>query len=104
MRSLRRRHRPDGKDAAKNLMPQLDVDWKLGDDGKRISRTFIFSNYYKTMAFANAVAYVAHQEDHHPEMQISYRNCHIDYTTHAIGGLSQNDFICAAKLDRLLIG
>ncbi|MCB1756736.1 MAG: 4a-hydroxytetrahydrobiopterin dehydratase [Gammaproteobacteria bacterium] len=95
---------PIEKEAASNLMPQLDEAWHLSDDGKHISRTFSFKNYYQTMAFANAVAYVAHQEDHHPDMQISYRDCHVDYTTHAIGGLSQNDFICAAKLDRLLIG
>ena len=53
------------------------------------------------MAFVNAVAWLSHREDHHPELQVGYNRCRVEYWTHAIGGLSENDFICAAKLDAL---
>lgn len=66
-----------------------------------IRKTYSSKNYYETMAFVNAVAYVSHQEDHHPDMLVSYKACAVVYTTHAIGGLSENDFICAAKIDAL---
>lgn len=67
-----------------------------------LTRVFQFKNYYRTMAFANAVAWIAHQEDHHPELVVGYKTCEVRYRTHAIGGISENDFICAAKVDRLL--
>ena len=54
------------------------------------------------MAFVNALAWVAHAEDHHPDIEVGYNSCHVRYSTHAIGGLSENDFICAAKIDALL--
>ena len=54
------------------------------------------------MAFVNAAAYVSHQEDHHPDLLVGYKTCVVTYTTHAIGGLLENDFICAAKLDALV--
>lgn len=76
--------------------------WKLSSDGKSITRHFDFKNFYQTMAFINAVAWVAHAEKHHPLMSIGYNYCEISYTTHAIQGLSENDFICAAKIDKLL--
>ncbi|HTA77442.1 MAG TPA: 4a-hydroxytetrahydrobiopterin dehydratase [bacterium] len=66
-----------------------------------IVKTFTFKNYYETMAFVNAAAFIAHQEDHHPDMEVSYKTCKVRYTTHAIGGLSENDFICAAKVNAL---
>ena len=66
-----------------------------------ITKTYEFKNYYQTMAFVNAAAWISHREDHHPDMAVSYNKCKIDYSTHAIGGLSENDFICAAKLDAL---
>ncbi len=69
-----------------------------------IAKRFEFKNYYQTMAFVNAVAWIAHSEDHHPDMEVSYRVCRVRYSTHAIGGLSENDFICAAKLERLFPG
>jgi 4a-hydroxytetrahydrobiopterin dehydratase len=74
--------------------------WELIDG--RISRRFEFRNYYQTMAFVNAVAWIAHRENHHPDMEISYKICTVQYSTHAVGGLSENDFICAAKVDALL--
>ena len=66
-----------------------------------ITRTYEFKNYYQTMAFVNAAAWISHREDHHPDMTVGYSKCKVDYSTHAIGGLSENDFICAAKLDAL---
>jgi len=75
--------------------------WALNDDGTEISRTFEFKNYYKTMAFVNALAWIAHQEDHHPDLEVSYNKCRVRYTTHAVKGLTENDLICAAKIDAL---
>jgi 4a-hydroxytetrahydrobiopterin dehydratase len=72
-------------------------------DGSEISKTFTFKNYYQTMAFVNASAYISHAEDHHPDLLVGYKTCKVTYTTHAIGGLSDNDFICAAKHDALIV-
>ena len=69
--------------------------------GKEITKVYQFKNYYETMAFVNATAWISHHEDHHPELEVSYKQCRVRYSTHAIGGLSENDFICAAKLDAL---
>ena len=73
--------------------------WAL--DGAMISRTYRFKNYYETMAFVNAAAWVSHREDHHPDMLVGYNQCKVSYVTHEVNGLSENDFICAAKLDAL---
>jgi 4a-hydroxytetrahydrobiopterin dehydratase len=70
-------------------------------DGKMIAKTYEFKNYFETMAFVNAAAWVSHREDHHPDMLVGYNKCRVSYVTHAIDGLSENDFICAAKLDAL---
>ena len=70
-------------------------------DGKMITKTYQFRNYFETMAFVNAAAWVSHREDHHPDMLIGYNKCRVSYITHAIDGLSENDFICAAKQDAL---
>ena len=69
-------------------------------DGKLV-KLYPFKNYYETMAFVNALAWVSHREDHHPDLQVGYNKCRVEYSTHAIGGLSENDFICAAKADAL---
>ena len=66
-----------------------------------IAKNYPFKNYYQTMAFVNATAWISHREDHHPEITVGYNQCRVTYITHAIGGLSENDFICAAKLDAL---
>lgn len=66
-----------------------------------ISKVYEFDDFYETMAFVNAVAYIAHVEDHHPDLAVTYKRCGITYSTHAIGGLSENDFICAAKVEAL---
>ncbi|UJP04628.1 MAG: 4a-hydroxytetrahydrobiopterin dehydratase [Nitrosomonas sp.] len=81
------------------LLQQLD-GWQLQDD-KRVAKTYHFKNHYQTMAFVNAVAWLSHREDHHPDMLVGYNQCAVIYMTHAIGGLSENDFICAAKIDKL---
>lgn len=92
---------PLTQEAAGNLLSNL-TDWGLNDRGTEISRTFRFKNFYQTMAFVNALAWIAHQEDHHPDLEVGYSRCKVRYSTHAIGGLSENDFICAAKIDALL--
>ena len=78
------------------MIQQLE-GWDLFD--RLIGKVYTFTNYYQTMAFVNAVAWVSHREDHHPDMIVSYNKCRVEYTTHSIGGLSENDFICAAKVD-----
>ena len=78
------------------------VNWELNKEGTEIRRTFSFKNYYHTMAFVNALAYIANIENHHPDLEVSYNRCIVRYSTHAIGGLSENDFICAAKADALI--
>ena len=70
--------------------------------GGEIARTFSFKNYHETMAFVNATAWVSHREDHHPDLEVGYNKCRVRYSTHSVGGLSENDFICAAKVDALL--
>jgi 4a-hydroxytetrahydrobiopterin dehydratase len=76
--------------------------WNLQSDGKALKRNVTFKNYYHTVAFVNAVAFIAHDENHHPDLTVSYNKCEIFYTTHAISGLSVNDFICAAKVNKLI--
>jgi 4a-hydroxytetrahydrobiopterin dehydratase len=76
--------------------------WTVREDGKELERTFPFPTYWQTMAFVNAVAWIAHQEDHHPDMSVHYGKVIVRWSTHAIGGLSENDFIGAAKVDALL--
>jgi 4a-hydroxytetrahydrobiopterin dehydratase len=73
--------------------------WAL--QGNEIVKTYEFKNYWETMAFVNASAWISHREDHHPDLLVTYKQCRATYSTHAIGGLSHNDFICAAKLDAL---
>ena len=74
--------------------------WTYAD--KSIKKTFEFKNYYETLSFINAAAWIAHREDHHPDIQFGYKQCTVRYSTHAAGGVTENDFICAAKIDRLL--
>lgn len=75
--------------------------WQLLEINQAIEREFKFKNYYETLAFVNAVAWIAHQQDHHPDMTVSYNRCRVRYHTHAVDGLSLNDFICAAMIDAL---
>ncbi len=92
---------PLAQDRVEKLLPQIP-GWQVSDDGKRIFRRFEFKGFYKTMAFINAMAWIANQEAHHPDFEAGYNFCLINFTTHAIDGLSENDFICAAKVNALL--
>lgn len=93
--------RPMDDATISSRLSELSSHWAQQDDNK-ISGEFNFKNYYQTQAFVNAVAWLAHQEDHHPDITFGYKTCRVELTTHAIGGLSENDFILAAKVDRLL--
>jgi 4a-hydroxytetrahydrobiopterin dehydratase len=81
------------------LLPELP-GWELRSG--ELSKDFKFQDYHHTMAFVNAVAWIAHREDHHPDMKVGYNRCEVRYSTHSVNGLSENDFICAAKVDALL--
>ena len=87
--------------AVQTLMTKIHADWLLSEDGRMIQRSFRFKNYYQTIAFVNALACVAHQQDHHPDLEVGYKHCNVHYSTHSVGGLSENDFICAARIDSL---
>lgn len=76
--------------------------WSLNDTATELSRSFKFKNYHETLAFVNAQAWVAHREDHHPDLEVGYNRCHVRFSTHSIKGLSENDYICAAKINALL--
>jgi 4a-hydroxytetrahydrobiopterin dehydratase len=92
---------PLSREQAKTMMQQLSPQWTLAEDGKSIRSEWKFRNFYHTMSFVNAAAHVANAEDHHPDLEAGYGYCRVRYSTHAIGGLSENDFICAAKIDAL---
>ncbi len=91
---------PLAHDAVADLVTQTP-GWALNDAGNEISRTFRFKNYYETMAFVNALAWIVHREDHHPDIEVGYNRAHVRFSTHSVKGLSRNDFICAAKLNAL---
>ena len=78
--------------------------WTLDAGAHEIVRDFKFKNHYETIAFVNAIAWVSHREDHHPDLEVHYNTLRIRYTTHAVNGLSENDFICAAKINALVRG
>jgi 4a-hydroxytetrahydrobiopterin dehydratase len=82
-------------------LKQLAADWRLIEDGRAIKREFKFRDFLRTMSFVNALAHIANIEDHHPDLELGYNYCRVRFSTHAIVGLSDNDFICAAKIDRL---
>jgi 4a-hydroxytetrahydrobiopterin dehydratase len=92
---------PLTREQAQTLMQQLHADWRLAEDGRSIRREWKFRNFFHTMSFVNAVAHIANAEGHHPDLEVGYDVCRMKFTTHAIGGLSENDFICAAKVDQL---
>ncbi|MEI8258794.1 MAG: 4a-hydroxytetrahydrobiopterin dehydratase [Deltaproteobacteria bacterium] len=92
---------PLGADAARHALASLDPAWRLDEDARHIARDYRFPNFFRVMSFVNAVAHIANVEDHHPDLELGYNYCRLRYTTHAIRGLSENDFICAAKIDRL---
>ncbi len=88
------------KDNATKLLADLE-GWDLRESATEIGKCYNFSNYYETMAFVNAIAWMAHHENHHPDLEVCYNHVLVRYSTHAIGGLSENDFICAAKVEKI---
>lgn len=87
---------------ATSLAKSLHADWSLSDDGCFIRREFKFKNFAKAVYFLNMVIWMADKEAHHPDVEFGYGYCHVTYSTHAIDGLSENDFICASKIDALI--
>ena len=92
---------PLTRDAAQELLKQISAAWTLAENARAIRREFRFRDFYRTMSFVNALAHLANLEDHHPDLEVGYNYCRVRYTTHAVKGLSENDFVCAAKIDRL---
>ena len=86
---------------AEALMGQLHEGWRITEDGKALRREFGFRDFYRTMGFVNALAHVANVEDHHPDLELGYNYCNVRFSTHDAGGLTEKDFICAAKTDAL---
>ena len=82
------------------LLAQVE-GWSLAEDGHALTCTFRFADYYRTLAFVNALAFVAHREDHHPDLGVHYDRVVVRYSTHDVGGLSETDFICAAQASAL---
>jgi 4a-hydroxytetrahydrobiopterin dehydratase len=91
---------PLARAQATELLAQVPA-WEIDAAGGEISRSFKFQDYYETLAFVNALAWIAHAEDHHPDLEVGYNRCRVRFSTHSVGGLSRNDFICAAKINRL---
>jgi len=89
---------PLKKQEIRNLLKQVP-GWEHANG--RIAKTYEFKDHHQAMAFVNAAAWISHREDHHPDILVGYNRCRVEYWTHAINGLSENDFICAAKLDKL---
>jgi len=87
---------------AEKYMRLVHDGWELTADAKELRRDFKFKGFNKTMGFVNAIAWIANTENHHPDLEVGYGHCLVRFTTHAIDGLSENDFICAAKVDALL--
>jgi 4a-hydroxytetrahydrobiopterin dehydratase len=89
---------------AGELLAQVSSAWVLTENARAIRREFAFRDFYRTMSFVNALAHLANIEDHHPDLEVGYNYCRVTFTTHAIRGLSENDFVCAAKLDLIPLG
>ena len=92
---------PLSREEAGEYLKQVDVEWKLSDDGKKIRREFVFNSFMDAIDFVNRAARIAEAEGHHPDMYVYFKKVVFELTTHAIGGLSQNDFILAAKTDEI---
>ncbi|TAK43906.1 MAG: 4a-hydroxytetrahydrobiopterin dehydratase [Betaproteobacteria bacterium] len=89
---------PYSRREAAEMLGQLK-GWVI--EGGRLVKVYPFPNYFQTLAFVNALAWISHREDHHPLLSVGYNQCRVEYWTHAIDGLSENDFVCAAKCDAL---
>ena len=93
---------PINRDQALKLISKLDKGWRLSIDNRNITKDFKFKNHYEVISAINLIAWVSHKEDHHPEITFGYSNLSIKFFTYAIDGLSENDFICAAKIDKAM--
>ena len=83
------------------LNGEQPLGWRLMDGA--LEKSFSFKNYYETMGFVNAVAFIANTEDHHPDLSVSYNRCTVRFNTHDVKGISVSDFFCASKVDALLL-
>jgi len=93
---------PLTRDEAETFRKDLVGDWTVNmEAGGVLRRAFAFRDFYRTMSFVNALAHIANIEDHHPDLEVGYNYCRVKFTTHSIKGLSENDFIVAAKIDRI---
>ncbi|MBP1473168.1 4a-hydroxytetrahydrobiopterin dehydratase [Frateuria sp. MAH-13] len=88
-------------DQVQELLAQLP-GWELANDGKAIVKDFRFDDFHRTLGFINAVGFMANREDHHPDLEAGYGHCQVLWSTHDVGGLSLNDFVCAARVEALL--
>ena len=77
-------------------------EWSFDADKKLIQKTFVFKGYYQVMAFVNAIAWMAHQEKHHPDLMVGYNRVVVQYTTHEAGGVTKNDIICAKRVESII--
>ena len=93
---------PFTAEQAQSLMGQLHDGWRVSADGRSLRRELKFPDFYRTMGFVNALAHVANGEDHHPDLEVGYNYCNVRFSTHDAGGLTEKDFICAAKADALV--
>ncbi len=91
-----------GEAETATFLKDVDARWKVIDGGKKLEGSFEFRNYFRTLAFVNATAYIAIQQDHHPDIAFGYKTATVTFSTHAADGLTENDFICAAKVDALV--
>jgi 4a-hydroxytetrahydrobiopterin dehydratase len=82
-----------------NTMLASLSDWQY-QNGK-LTKSWVLKNHYQAISFVNAIAWISHQENHHPYITVGYKDVKVEYWTHAIDGISENDFICAAKVDQL---
>ncbi|WHZ18151.1 MAG: Pterin-4-alpha-carbinolamine dehydratase [Rhodanobacteraceae bacterium] len=78
--------------------------WKAASDGKSIVKTFRFRDFHETLGFVNAIGWMANRQDHHPDLEVGYNRCVVHWSTHDVGGLSMNDFICAARVEAIAHG
>lgn len=88
-------------DQVNTLLASID-GWSLQADSAAISKTYRFVNFYETMAFVNAVALIAHQQDHHPDLEVGYNRCKVSLNTHDVNGISETDIDCARRIEALL--
>jgi 4a-hydroxytetrahydrobiopterin dehydratase len=95
-------HRLEG-DALQTALKAVP-DWSLRDEGAAIGRDFKFKGFLEALSFANALGWLAERENHHPDVELGWGYCRVRFSTHDVGGLSRNDFICAAKVDELVAG